>query len=151
MKKERNISKSNRQVSKINSRRFQEKLRNRSGNQTTIAFAFLCEVTFSFVFAVTFLRPRPDTIISGTYVYARACLPPAGNYSVRASRICSRYVPCMCAGRVCRQRTLERHSVVTTFVIRPSASYWRILFYLNIFSARNSPRTGRVNQSYFQL
>lgn len=36
--------------------------------------------------------------------------------------------------------TLERHSVVTTFVIRPSASYWRILFYLNIFFPRETRR-----------
>lgn len=49
-----------------------------SRNQITVTFAFLCEA-FSFIFVVTFLRPRPNTIISGMYVYvcvcARVCLP----------------------------------------------------------------------------
>lgn len=101
--------------------------------------------TFFFVSTVTFLRPRPNTIISGMHVYTRTCWPPAGNYSARAPRVCSRYGACVYVVN----RTVERHSVVVTFVIRPSASYRRLLFDRNIFFfARNSPRTARINQSY---
>lgn len=119
-------------ISKINSRSFQENPR--SFPQSKLHFYTKRNVLLHFccyIFKASTKHDHFRYVCVCVYVCARVCLPREIIPHVHLASAAD--TPCMYAGRVCRQRTLERHSVVITFAIRPRASYWRLLFDLNIF------------------